>query len=31
MRWELREAELERTILAMEKHAVEIAGAASKV
>ncbi|KAH9503689.1 hypothetical protein Btru_067161 [Bulinus truncatus] len=30
MRWELRETELERTILTMEKHTAEIAGAASK-
>ncbi|XP_005096015.2 centrosomal protein of 290 kDa [Aplysia californica] len=30
MRWELREGELERTILTMEKHTAEIAGAASK-
>ncbi|XP_055888045.1 centrosomal protein of 290 kDa-like [Biomphalaria glabrata] len=30
MRWELRETELERTIITMEKHTAEIAGAASK-
>ncbi|GFR72659.1 centrosomal protein of 290 kDa [Elysia marginata] len=30
MRWELREAELERTIVTMEKNTAEIAGAASK-
>ena len=31
MRWELRETELERTIVTMEKNTAEIAGAASKV
>ncbi|GFO27236.1 centrosomal protein of 290 kda-like, partial [Plakobranchus ocellatus] len=30
MRWELREAELERTIVTMERNTAEIAGAASK-
>ncbi|BFZ24638.1 hypothetical protein BsWGS_27677 [Bradybaena similaris] len=30
MRWELRESELERTVLTLEKHTAEIAGAASK-